>query len=154
MELQAVEAIKTRNRHHQPTIFDYAIFQGIELMIDLPANNDNDYDDFEKALPIGLRMTKQQKRQLKVFENETRLYPQANACDPAYRSLAAAVVINALMDAKGPDPDLRREANYWLNSDKSALFFKALGITKEGLNRWYSSGQPTSINKAKRIYDN
>jgi len=152
MELQAVEAIKARNRHHQPTIFDYAISQGIELMIDTPT--DNDYDDIEKALPVGLRMTKQQKRQLEVFENEVKSYPQANTCDQAYRSLAAAVVINALMDAKGSDSDLRREANYWLSSDTAALFFEVLGVTKEGLNRWYSNGQPTSIKKARRIYDN
>lgn len=99
-------------------------------------------ENIENALPKAARITPLQAERKRIFEAEARLYPEARINDHSLRRLAAAIVIKAIEDAKGDDPDLRREAFYWLQSEAARLFYDALGLNDDCIEKWIENGMP------------
>lgn len=126
---------------HQISLFDCLLFM-----------NEYETDQINQTMPAGLEMTEDQRRQYEIFEDEERLYPEARDNDPVYMNLAAAIVLNAVKDAKGKNPDLRREALFWLQSDAAKLFYSVLGFSEDCFEKWRDNGMPTRYAEAERAY--
>jgi hypothetical protein len=137
------DAFQVFNVHHQMSIFEIMTENTIK-------RRGRPNKPLQKPLQKLPPLTQEQKRRQAVFEEECRKYPEARANDTGYKKLAAAVVLGALKDAKGKDPDARREAMHWLESEAAELFFDALNIDKKGLEKWKNNGKPMTLHAATR----